>query len=167
MLTFSFTVIWGCSRTHCANTVGTLTLSSCTAFGLHSAHPTWSMWTSSHTLNAESRHFDRVMVSFEIQRAGILSQNDSEHVPVQIMTGCAVCAQTCLHPGEAEEGGSDACMNKGCVREDWLSTLNTWQIVYLVSQPSYNRFFTLAHLQTILKDTVSVLLAFMKWSIYI
>lgn len=123
------------SRTHWVTTaaivIAIIVLLHCT--GLHSAHPIWTMWTYSHTfiMTVSSFHLKSSMLEY---CAKTIENN------VTMLTGCTVCAQTCLLPGEAEEGGSDACMNKGCVWEDWLSTLNTWQIKYRFSQSSYNDY---------------------------
>lgn len=168
MLTFSFTIIWGCLHTHWVHTVGveTLSLSSCTALPYTVLIQYGSCEQPSHTLKAESQHFDCIVtVLFQIRSAGALSQNNRKCVTVQILTGCTVCAQTCLVAGEAEEGGSDTCMNKRCVREDWLSTLNTWQIIYLVSQSPYKGCFRSLHLKTILMNSfydVSACFCFIK-----
>lgn len=119
-LTFSFTLLYGCLHTHCVNGVGIISL------------PSSSDTTLDYTVLVQNgaREHTHTPLKLKVSTLSVLasclkssnnealSQNNRKYATVQILAGGTVCAQTCLLAGEAEEGGSDTCMNKRRVRED-------------------------------------------------
>lgn len=88
VLTFSFKGVWGCSHLYWVSGLGLIALFTLGGICIEKAMQFIKRGRKHNQIKAESQHFNRtVVVSFQIQCAGLQSQNNT----VLILWGWAVC----------------------------------------------------------------------------